>query len=102
MVDIPKDIQFQKTNYSKFKKENKSNGKIHNNFNHKDIDELVKLMSKAKKPIFYTGGGVINSGPKASELLRELVSITGFPITSTLQGLGCYPCLLYTSPSPRD
>tara|TARA_X000000368_G_scaffold152534_1_gene120208 strand:- start:131 stop:1897 length:1767 start_codon:yes stop_codon:yes gene_type:complete len=91
LVDIPKDIQFQKTNYSKFKKENKSNGKIHNNFNHKDIDELVKLMSKAKKPIFYTGGGVINSGPKASELLRELVSITGFPITSTLQGLGCYP-----------
>ncbi len=91
LVDIPKDIQFQKTNYSKFKKENKSNGKIHNNFNHKDIDKLVKLMSKAKKPIFYTGGGVINSGPKASELLRELVSITGFPITSTLQGLGCYP-----------
>ena len=91
LVDIPKDIQFQKTNYSKFKKENKSNGKIHNNYNHKDIDELVKLMSKAKKPIFYTGGGVINSGPKASELLRELVSITGFPITSTLQGLGCYP-----------
>ena len=91
LVDIPKDIQFQKTSYSKFKKENKSNGKIHNNFNHKDIDELVKLMSKAKKPIFYTGGGVINSGPKASELLRELVSITGFPITSTLQGLGCYP-----------
>ena len=91
LVDIPKDIQFQKTNYSKFKKENKTNGKIHNNFNHKDIDELVKLMSKAKKPIFYTGGGVINSGPKASELLRELVSITGFPITSTLQGLGCYP-----------
>ncbi|MBD1160683.1 acetolactate synthase 3 large subunit [Pelagibacterales bacterium SAG-MED15] len=91
LVDIPKDIQFQKTNYSKFKKENKYNGKKHNNFNHKDIDELVKLMSKAKKPIFYTGGGVINSGPKASELLRELVSITGFPITSTLQGLGCYP-----------
>ena len=48
-------------------------------------------MSKSKKPIFYTGGGVINSGPKASELLRELVRSTGFPITSTLQGLGCYP-----------
>ena len=48
-------------------------------------------MSKSKKPIFYTGGGVINSGPKASELLRELVAATGFPITSTLQGLGCFP-----------
>ena len=48
-------------------------------------------MSKSSKPIFYTGGGVINSGPKASELLRELVYATGFPITSTLQGLGSFP-----------
>ncbi len=91
LVDIPKDIQFQKTIYPKFKKQNKLNGKKNNYFNQKDIDELIKLMSKAKKPVFYTGGGVINSGPKASELLRELVATTGFPITSTLQGLGCYP-----------
>ena len=91
LVDIPKDVQFQKTNYSKYKKQKKLNGKKHNNFNQKDIDELVKLMIKASKPIFYTGGGVINSGPKASELLRELVHATGFPITSTLQGLGSYP-----------
>ena len=48
-------------------------------------------MKNSSKPIFYSGGGVINSGPKASELLRELVSLTGFPITSTLQGLGAYP-----------
>ena len=48
-------------------------------------------MTKAKKPIFYTGGGVINSGPNASTLLRELVRLTGFPITSTLMGLGAYP-----------
>jgi len=91
LVDIPKDIQFQKTSYSKYKKQKKLNGKKHNNFNQKDIDELVKLMSKSSKPIFYTGGGVINSGPKASELLRELVEATGFPITSTLLGLGSYP-----------
>ena len=91
LVDIPKDIQFQKTNYSKYKKQKKLNGKKNNNFNQKDVDELVKLMTKASKPIFYTGGGVINSGPKASELLRELVQATGFPITSTLQGLGAYP-----------
>jgi len=91
LVDIPKDIQFQKTNYSKYKKEKKINVKKHNNFNQKNIDDLVKLMIKASKPIFYTGGGVINSGPKASELLRELVYATGFPITSTLQGLGSYP-----------
>jgi len=91
LVDIPKDIQFQKTSYSKFKKQKKSNGTKHNKFNQKDIDELVKLMTKASKPIFYTGGGVINSGFKASELLRELVNATGFPITSTLQGLGSFP-----------
>jgi len=91
LVDIPKDIQFQKTKYSKYKKQKKLNGKKHNNFNQKDIDELVKLMINSSKPIFYTGGGVINSGPKASELLRELVQTTGFPITSTLLGLGSYP-----------
>ncbi len=91
LVDIPKDIQFQKATYSKPKRKKKLNGKRHNNFNQKDIDELIKLMSKASKPIFYTGGGVINSGPRASVLLRELVEATGFPITSTLQGLGSFP-----------
>ncbi len=91
LVDIPKDIQFQKTNYTKYKKQKKLNGKAQNNFKQSDIDELIKLMDKSSKPIFYTGGGVINSGPKASELLRELVSATGFPITSTLQGLGAFP-----------
>ena len=91
LVDIPKDVQFQKTKYTKFKKQKKLNGKSHNLFNQKDINELIKLMDKASKPIFYTGGGVVNSGPKASELLRELVHATGFPITSTLQGLGSFP-----------
>ena len=91
LVDIPKDIQFAKAKYSKPKKEKKLNGKAKNKFNQKDIDQLINLMSKASKPIFYTGGGVINSGPRASELLRELVSLTGFPITSTLQGLGAFP-----------
>ncbi len=91
LVDIPKDVQFQKTNYTIFKKQKKINDKAHNHFSQKDIDELIKLMDKASKPIFYTGGGVINSGPKASELLRELVNTTGFPITTTLQGLGSYP-----------
>ena len=48
-------------------------------------------MATAKRPIIYSGGGVINSGPEASHLLRELVELTGFPITSTLMGLGAYP-----------
>jgi acetolactate synthase-1/2/3 large subunit len=55
------------------------------------VREAVRMMTSAKRPIFYTGGGVINSGPAASTLLRELVALTGFPITSTLMGLGAYP-----------
>ena len=91
LVDIPKDVQFQKVSYSKFKKQKKLNGKIKNQFSQKDINQLIDLMNNASKPIFYTGGGVINSGPKASQLLRELVNTTGFPITTTLQGLGSFP-----------
>jgi len=91
LVDIPKDVQFQKTSYSNYNKQKKSNSNSNNLFSQKDINELIKLMNQSSKPIFYTGGGVINSGPKASDLLRELVSLTGFPITSTLQGLGAFP-----------
>ena len=91
LVDIPKDIQFAKTNYSKPKPVKKLNGKSINYFSQRDIDELINLMNKSKRPIIYSGGGVINSGPEASNVLRELVQLTGFPITSTLQGLGAYP-----------
>jgi acetolactate synthase-1/2/3 large subunit len=93
LVDIPKDIQFKKGiyNFKKDKNSKKLNYTTKKKVSEKDLDLLITMMKKSSKPIFYTGGGVINSGPKASELLRELVSITGFPITSTLQGLGAYP-----------
>ena len=93
LVDIPKDIQFNKGTYkvSKNKLEKKLNGALSNKINLKDVDNFIEMIKKSSKPIFYTGGGVINSGPKASDLLRELVSLTGFPITSTLQGLGAFP-----------
>ncbi len=91
LVDIPKDVQFAKTNYLKPKKENKIANKLHNKFTQNELDKLIDLISKAKKPVIYTGGGVINSGPKASETLREFVRLIGFPITSTLQGLGAFP-----------
>ena len=91
VVDIPKDIQFATGNYV---------GPA--NIQHKTyrpklkpdqpaIREAVDLLAGAKKPIFYTGGGVINSGPKASKLLRELARLTGYPVTSTLMGLGAFP-----------
>jgi acetolactate synthase-1/2/3 large subunit len=55
------------------------------------IEQAVAMMAEAKKPILYCGGGVINSGPRASELLKELVDLTGFPVTLTLMGLGAVP-----------
>jgi len=93
LVDIPKDIQFKKGtyNFKKNKNSKKLNSTIKKKVSEKELDQLIAMMKKSSKPIFYTGGGVINSGPEASELLRELISITGFPITSTLQGLGAYP-----------
>ena len=93
LVDIPKDIQFNKGVYkvNKCNLVKKLNGSLSNKINLKDVNKFIEMIKKSSKPIFYTGGGVINSGPKASELLKELVSLTGFPITSTLQGLGAYP-----------
>ena len=94
LVDIPKDIQFKKGKYIK-PKELKDKKKVNINFNgknnDKEIEQAVNLIKKSSKPILYTGGGVINSGPEATKLLRELVLLTGFPITSTLQGLGAFP-----------
>ena len=93
LIDIPKDIQFKKGKYTKPKelknKQEKQNIKV--NGQDKDIEKAVELIKNSSKPILYTGGGVINSGPRATQLLRELVSLTGFPITSTLQGLGAFP-----------
>ena len=93
LIDIPKDIQFNKGIYKtkKIKSFQKLNGIKSNKINPQDLDKFIEMMKNSSRPIFYTGGGVINSGPKASKLLRELVSLTGFPITSTLQGLGSYP-----------
>ena len=91
VVDIPKDVQF-------------ATGMYHppGDFDHKNyqpitvgdmgqIKAAIKLMAGAKKPVIYSGGGVVNSGPEATQLLRELVELTNFPITTTLMGLGTYP-----------
>ncbi len=91
VVDIPKDVQFARGTYSK-PKEFQHKGyrpKIKGDPN--KIKQAVEMMVAAKRPLFYTGGGVINSGRAASERLRELVKLTGFPITSTLMGLGAFP-----------
>ncbi|MQQ07413.1 acetolactate synthase 3 large subunit [Epibacterium sp. SM1979] len=90
LIDIPKDVQFATGTYQTPKPtashyQPKVKGDL------EEITELVAAIEKAERPVFYTGGGVINSGPAASQLLRELVEATGIPITSTLMGLGAYP-----------
>jgi acetolactate synthase I/II/III large subunit len=91
VVDIPKDVQFAKGSYTGPK-----------NIQHKtyqprvkgDLEKIkaaVELLARAKRPVIYSGGGVVNSGPEASHLLRELAKLTGFPVTSTLMGLGAFP-----------
>ena len=90
VVDIPKDVQFATGTYTEARQvETHYNPQVKGDM--EMITELAKAMETAKKPVFYTGGGIINSGPAASQLLRELVAATGFPITSTLMGLGAYP-----------
>ncbi len=91
VVDIPKDIQFATGNYVGPSNIQHKTYKPKLKPEQTSVREAVELMATAKKPLFYTGGGVINAGPKASQLLRELVRLTGFPITSTLMGLGAYP-----------
>jgi len=91
LVDIPKDVQFANGTYTTKQKTRVSHYQPQLKGDMEAIVELVEAMETAKRPVFYTGGGVINSGTGASQLLRELVNATGFPITSTLMGLGAYP-----------
>jgi len=91
LVDIPKDVQFATGTYSRKPKVSPSHYHPRVKGDTATITALVEALETAERPVFYTGGGVINSGPAASQLLRELVDATGFPVTSTLMGLGAYP-----------
>ena len=91
LVDIPKDVQFASADYTEKTKAKVSHYQPQVKGDMETITQLVEAIETAECPVFYTGGGVINSGPGASQLLRELVDATGFPITSTLMGLGAYP-----------
>ncbi|MEM5516531.1 acetolactate synthase 3 large subunit [Henriciella sp. AS95] len=91
VIDIPKDIQFATGTYIGKKGVHKPTYQPKTEPSPHAIKDTLALMKAARRPIFYTGGGVINSGPEASELLRELQAATGFPVTSTLMGLGAFP-----------
>ena len=91
LIDIPKDIQFQKGTYKSAKEIEIDTYKPLVKADLSIIEQAAELIVKSKKPIIYSGGGVINAGTKASDALTEFARITNFPITSTLQGLGAFP-----------
>ncbi|MGA9336167.1 MAG: acetolactate synthase 3 large subunit [Pseudolabrys sp.] len=91
VVDVPKDIQFARGIYSKPKDFPHTGYKPKLKGDMDKIKQAIDLMAHATRPLFYTGGGVINSGKGACDLLREFVKVTGYPITSTLMGLGAFP-----------
>ncbi|MEL7485956.1 MAG: acetolactate synthase 3 large subunit, partial [Pseudomonadota bacterium] len=91
LIDIPKDVQFEAAPYVARRAARKRNCIVTPDPHPRDIAAAVEMMRQARRPVFYTGGGVINAGPEASVFLRDLVKATGFPVTSTLMGLGAFP-----------
>ncbi len=91
VVDIPKDVQVATARYVKSGPIQHKTYRPQVKADRAAIEQVVDMIAAAERPVFYTGGGIINSGPAASQLLRELVRITGAPVTSTLMGLGALP-----------
>ncbi|MFN0024004.1 MAG: acetolactate synthase 3 large subunit [Parvularculaceae bacterium] len=91
VIDIPKDVQFEQALYTARAEARKRNCLVTPPVDANKIGEAVDLMRRARRPVLYTGGGVINAGSKASDALRALAAETNFPLTSTLMGLGAYP-----------
>lgn len=93
LIDIPKDVQFAAGTYRKPEQISYTTYQPRTEPDDLRIEAAIEMIARAKKPVFYTGGGVINAGPAASKALTDFVRMTGFPITSTLMGLGAYPAM---------
>ncbi|MBS0482515.1 MAG: biosynthetic-type acetolactate synthase large subunit [Proteobacteria bacterium] len=91
VIDIPKDVQIASATWSDAPSQRPIRYNPPSTGSDREIARAIELLANAKAPVFYTGGGVINSGPRATELLRTLQSLTGAPVTSTLMGLGAFP-----------
>ncbi|MEO0461698.1 MAG: biosynthetic-type acetolactate synthase large subunit [Pseudomonadota bacterium] len=92
VIDIPKDVQIAQADAASAPKPPASHRNIPQMVAPPEqIAEAIEMIAAAERPILYTGGGVINSGPEASALLRQFQDLTGSPVTSTLMGLGCFP-----------
>jgi acetolactate synthase-1/2/3 large subunit len=93
VIDLPKDVLMNKHEYTAPPKV----AVTHKSYrpqtqpDPKKIEQAIEMIAKAKRPVFYAGGGIINSGPKASKLLTQFVHLTGYPVTNTLMGLGAFP-----------
>ncbi len=91
VIDIPKDVQVASATWTEVAPQQRNRYAPQTEGNRQDIAEAIAMIAAAEAPIFYTGGGVVNSGPEATRLLRELQALTGAPVTSTLMGLGAFP-----------
>jgi acetolactate synthase-1/2/3 large subunit len=91
VIDIPKDVQVATAPYEKPAKVVHKSYRPQMDPDPAAIKATVDLIMSAKRPILYTGGGIINAGPEASAVLRVLADMMGAPVTSTLMGLGAYP-----------
>ncbi|HKX77150.1 MAG TPA: biosynthetic-type acetolactate synthase large subunit [Novosphingobium sp.] len=91
LIDIPKDVQIASALLHEGAPQRRNRYFPRTEASETEIAHAIELLANAKAPIFYTGGGIINAGPRATELLRELQSLTGAPVTSTLMGLGAFP-----------
>jgi acetolactate synthase-1/2/3 large subunit len=91
VVDIPKNVQIATAAWSEAAPQRRNRYSPRTRGTDDEISRAVELLANAKQPVLYTGGGVVNSGPRASQLLRELQQLTGAPLTSTLMGLGSFP-----------
>ena len=93
VIDLPKDVLMNKHEYAPPPKV----AVTHKSYrpqtrpDPKKIEQAIEMIANAKRPVFYAGGGIINSGPKASKLLTQFVHLTGYPVTNTLMGLGAFP-----------
>ncbi|WP_068077637.1 acetolactate synthase 3 large subunit [Novosphingobium lentum] len=91
LVDIPKDVQVASATWDGRAPQRESRYNPQLEGSRKDVADAVAMIAAAQAPVLYTGGGVINSGPEATRLLRQLQEMTGAPVTSTLMGLGAFP-----------
>lgn len=91
VIDIPKNVQIATAPWSEAAPQRRNRYAPRTRGSADEIARAVELLANATQPVLYTGGGVINSGPRASELLRRLQQLTGAPLTSTLMGLGSFP-----------